>query len=110
MGVMITSYLKKFVFFKIGPELTSVANLPLYSPSPSRSVQLCILVVSSSMWDAATAWLEERYQVCTQDLNRRTLGYQSGACELNHSATKLLRIHYEFLNQCLDKVTFPDVR
>ena len=51
-----------FFFFlqgKILPELTSVANLPLFLSSPqSPSAWLCILVVSpsSSVWDIATAW------------------------------------------------------
>ena len=47
---------------EIGPELASVANLPLFFLSPqSPSTWLYILVVShsiSSVWDVATAWLD----------------------------------------------------
>ena len=38
------------------------------------------------MWDAASAWLDERCHVCAQDPNQRNLGRRSGAQELNHSA------------------------
>ena len=47
---------------KIGPDLTSVANLPPFSSPPSPSTQLYILVVghsSSPIWDPGTAWLDE---------------------------------------------------
>ena len=59
LSVLLTTY-----FRKIGPELTSVANIPLFFSPQSQSTQLYILVVSpsgSSMWDAATAWLDEWY-------------------------------------------------
>lgn len=40
---------------------------------------------SSSIWDAATALLDEPWcWVHAQDPNQRTLGCQSGACKLNH--------------------------
>ena len=69
-----------FLFSKIGPELTSVANLLLFflfllsfSPKPS-STQWYIPVVGppgSAMWDAASAWPDERCWVCPQDANLR---------------------------------------
>ena len=39
-------------------------------------------------WDTATAWLVSSVLVCAWDLNVRTLGCWSGACELNHYATR----------------------
>ena len=53
-----------FLVRRNGPELTSVANLPPFFPAPqSPSTWLYILVVghsNSSMWDTATAWLDEQ--------------------------------------------------
>ena len=48
----------------IATELTSIANLPFFFPSPQStpSTWLYILVVGpsgSAMWDAASAWLDE---------------------------------------------------
>ena len=39
------------------------------------------------MWDAASAWPDERCHVCAQDPNRRNPVRRSGACDLNHSGT-----------------------
>ena len=48
---------KKYnLFSKIGPELTSVANLPLFLFfSPKQHISHS----SSVMWDATTTWLDE---------------------------------------------------
>ena len=76
---------------KIGPELTSVANLPLFFSPQSPSTQLYILVVhppSSSMWDAASAWPDGRATSVPRIRTSKTLGHQSGARKLNHSATR----------------------
>ena len=83
-----------FLVKKIGRELTSVANLPLFlfyfTKAPAHS---CISELSShsssSMWDATSACLDEWCYVCTQDPNQRTPGHQSGAHELNHLAMGL---------------------
>ena len=52
-----------FLVRKVGPELTSVANLPPCFPPQSPGTQLYILVAghsSSFTWNAAAAWLDER--------------------------------------------------
>ena len=53
-----------FLVRKIGPELTSVASLPLFFLFSSKPQYIVVYLVvghsSSSMWDAATAWLDER--------------------------------------------------
>ena len=54
-----------FLVRKIGPELTSVANLLFFFfplPKAPRYIVVYILVVGSSpysMWDATSAWLDE---------------------------------------------------
>ena len=42
---------------------------------------------SSSIWEAAIAWLDPSCQVRAQDPNQGTQGCGSGVLELNHSAT-----------------------
>ena len=58
---------------KTGPALTSVINHPLFLLLPKEpSTQLYIPVVGPSscgMWDAASAWPDERCNVCAQDPN-----------------------------------------
>ena len=69
---------------KIGPELTSVAYLPLFFSLQSPSTWLYVLVVSpssSSVWDAATAWLDEQ---CV-DLCPGSELVNVGACKLNQT-------------------------
>ena len=65
-----------FSFFsKIGPELTSVASLPLlFIPPQSPRTQLYILAAShsiSSIWDAATA---KPYEQCIGSIPRIRTG------------------------------------
>ena len=68
-----------FLVKKIGPELAFVVKLPIFFLHKAP-VQLYILVVissSSSVWDAATAWLAER-----------CVGLQVGSEPANPSPTK----------------------
>ena len=52
------NWIPLFFFWKVGPELTSVANLPLFFFSP-KPQYIVVGHSSSFMWDAATAWLDE---------------------------------------------------
>ena len=50
-----------FVVRKIGPELTSVANLPLFVEEDWLSANICVHLLLPCMWDATTAQLDEWY-------------------------------------------------
>ena len=82
-----------FFFLKIGPELTSVANLLflllLLLPKAPHYVVVYPSVGPSgrAVWDAASAWPDERCHVCTRIRTRETLGQRSGEQELNRLAT-----------------------
>ena len=69
-------------FLRLAPELTSVANLPLFLffffffPK-APSTYLYILVVGpsgSAMWDAASEWPDEQCHVRAQDPKWRNPG------------------------------------
>ena len=81
-------FLGSFLMRKIGPKLTSVANLPLFFLSPQRSSTLLYILVvgpsSSSMWDAASERLYEWCVGLCLDTNQRTPGCWSRVHELNH--------------------------
>ena len=78
-----------FIFLrKISPELTSVANPPLFllrKTGPElTSAPIFLHFICGT---PATAWLAKWGHVPTRDPNQRTLGHWSGMCELNHCTT-----------------------
>ena len=75
--MLLLFFFLKILFFPFSPQ----------SPLVHRCVCLVVGPSCCGMWDAASAWLVERCHVRTQDPNCETLGCQSGAQELNHSAT-----------------------
>ena len=46
---------------KIGPELTSVANLPLFAEEDCPWANICAHLPLFCMWDATRAWLDEQH-------------------------------------------------
>ena len=75
---------------KIGPELTFVANLPLYAWEDYPWANIRANLPLFYMWDAATAWLERQCWAHAWDPNTWTPGCPgrwSGAHELNHDTT-----------------------
>ena len=58
---MTTAFLFNLFFVrKIGPELTTVANLPLFCLRKIDAEPISVLILLYFMWDAATVWLDER--------------------------------------------------
>ena len=58
---LIVERLFLFIFFvrKIGPELTSDANLPLFCLRKVVAGLTSVPIFFYSMWDGATAWLDD---------------------------------------------------
>ena len=75
---------------KIGPELTWVANLPPFFPSPKprhMAVHPSCRSSGSSVWDPTAAWPAELCAGLCPGSELANPGCRNGARELNHSAT-----------------------
>ena len=86
-----------FVFFwrKISPELTLATNPPLFAEEDWSWADICAHLFS--LWDATTAWLDERWIDPRPRSELANPGLWSGVRQLNRCATGLAPVCPLFL-------------
>ena len=89
-------FLLIYLCILISPELTPVANPPLFPEEDWSWANIRAHLPLRSMWDTATALLDKRCHVCTRDLNWWTLGPQSRMCKANRCTTGRAPLSFYF--------------